>query len=82
MAAKNPTRQTARELLANNLRILRAAKRLTQQELAEMASMDRGFLVALESASRRASMDTLDKLSKALGIAQHELLLPRDSGAR
>ncbi len=82
MTSRTPKLQTARELLANNLRILRAAKRLTQQDLAEMAAMDRGFLVALESANRRASVDTLDKLSKALGIAPHELLLPRDEGAR
>ena len=73
---------TARELLAKNLRIIRAANKLTQQDLAEMASMDRGFLVALESANRRASVDTLDKLSQALGIAPHELLLPRDATAR
>jgi len=82
MTSRAPKRQSARELLANNLRILRAAKRLTQQELAELASIDRGFLLDLEAGNRRASVDTIDKLAHALGIAPHELLLPRDAGAR
>jgi transcriptional regulator with XRE-family HTH domain len=82
MSTKPSKNQKARQLLATNIRILRAAKKLTQQELAEMASMDRGFLLALEAGTRRASVDTLDKLSQAFGVAPHELLMPRDASGR
>jgi XRE family transcriptional regulator, regulator of sulfur utilization len=82
MNSRAPKRHQTRQLLANNIRILRAARKLTQQELAEKASMDRGFLLDLESGKRRASVDTLDKLSRAFGVAPHELLMPRDTSAR
>ena len=82
MNSKVREQHGARQLLAENVRILRAARNVTQQELAEMASMDRGYLLDIESARRRASVDTLDKLSRAFGVAPHELLMPRDSSAR
>ena len=82
MIAKPPKHQEARLLLAQNIRILRAARKLTQQALAEIAAIDRGFLLDLESGRRRASVDTIDKLSLAFGVAPHELLMPRDFSAR
>ena len=80
--AKPSTRPGARILLAENIRILRTAKKLTQQAFAELAEIDRGFLLYLESGKRRASVDTIDKLSIAFEVLPLELLMPRDSSAR
>ncbi len=53
----------------------RESKGLTQEQLAKLAHMSRGYLAKLEAGhSKNPSLATLQRLAKALGVAVTELL--------
>lgn len=61
--------QEIRQLVAYNIRRLRNAAGISQEELAAAADMNRGYLANLELGKRYyASTRTLDKLAKALNV--------------
>ena len=66
---------SSRETLARNLRLLRAAKGLSQEALADAASIARSYVSALERRRYSASIDRLDKLAAELGVETHVLLM-------
>lgn len=66
----------ARDLLAENIRRLRRSNELSQEELAHRADLDRTYISALERSVYSASVDVLEKLAAALGVAPDELLAP------
>lgn len=68
-----------REVFARNLRALRQAKGLSQEELAHQAGIDRTYISALERNVYNASIDVVDRLAEALGVDAAELL-KRPSG--
>ena len=59
---------TLREIVAGNLRRLRQANGLTQEELAHGASLDRNYVGMLERGENAPTVDTLERLAQALGI--------------
>lgn len=63
-----------RRVLAENMRALRAARGLSQEELAAEASLDRTYVSALERERYAASVDTLERLAKALSVSAAQLL--------
>jgi len=63
-----------REVLATNLRKLRQAKKLSQEELAHRAEIDRTYISALERSIYAASIDVLDRLALILGVEAADLL--------
>ncbi len=63
-----------REVLALNLRRLRRAKRLSQEELAHRADIDRTYVSALERCQYAAGIDVLDRLARALDVEAADLL--------
>ncbi len=65
-----------REVLALNLRRLRLDRGLSQEELAHRAGIDRTYISALERQVYAASIDKLERLAKALGVAAPDLLKP------
>lgn len=69
-------KRTARELLANNLRRLRAERGMTQEDLAFEADLHRTFVAHVERGVRNISIDNIEKLACALKIHSHELLMP------
>jgi transcriptional regulator with XRE-family HTH domain len=69
-----------RALLAWNLRRLREAKGISQQQFAGKFKMDRAYISAIENGHRRSSLDLMDKLAAALDVPVHELLLPPEEG--
>ena len=62
------------EEMGQRIRALRRAKRLTQQQLADMASMSPSFLGHVERGTRVLSVDTLMKLCEALQATPNDLL--------
>ena len=72
----------SRELLAQNLRVLRALNKWTQTTLSEKSGVDIKFLVDLEAGARKPSLNTVDKLANAFGLEPFEMIRPRDRGAR
>jgi transcriptional regulator with XRE-family HTH domain len=63
-----------REVLALNLRKLRQAQGLSQEELAHRAEIDRTYISALERSVYGAGIDVLDRLAHALGLEAADLL--------
>ena len=65
---------TLRETVANNLRRIRQAKGLSQEELADRADVNRNYVGLIERQENSASVDVLDQLATALEIDPIELL--------
>ena len=65
-----------RETLAINLRRLRHAAGLSQEELAHRADIDRTYISSIERQQYAASIEVVDRLAKGLGIEASELLQP------
>jgi len=68
----------ARLTLARNLRRLRGAKQISQEELADLAGLHRTYVGSVERSERNVSIDNIEKLSTALGVAASDLLDERD----
>jgi len=61
-------------VLALNLRRLRQAKGLSQEELAHQAEIDRTYVSALERSVYAAGIDVVDRLARVLGVEAADLL--------
>lgn len=57
-----------REIVARNLRRLRHAKGLSQEELADRAEINRNYVGMLEREQHAATIDMLEKLAFVLDI--------------
>jgi transcriptional regulator with XRE-family HTH domain len=67
-----------REVFANNLRRLRHAKGLSQDDLAYEAEVSRSYLSQLEKGAFCASLRIVGKLATVLGVEPAEFLkLPK-----
>ena len=65
-----------RDTFATNLRRIRAAKGLSQDELAYEAKVSRSYLSQLEKGVFYASLNIIGRLADALEIDGYELLRP------
>lgn len=61
-------RMKLRGLLARNLRRLRQAQGLSQEELADRAQITANYVSSLEREEYAASVDVLERLADALGV--------------
>jgi transcriptional regulator with XRE-family HTH domain len=72
-----------REVFATNLRRLRNAKGLSQDELAYEAEVSRSYLSQLEKGAFHASLKIIGKLADVLEVEPAEFLkLPPSKGGR
>ena len=65
---------TLREVLARNLRRMRNASGLSQEELADRADINRNYVGMLERAEHAATVDMLEKLATVLDVDPADLL--------
>ncbi len=72
---------TLRERVARNLRKLRRAKGLSQEELADRAEINRNYVGMLEREEHAATVDMLEKLANVLEVDPIEffVLVPDDA---
>lgn len=63
-----------REVLALNLRKLRQARGLSQEELAHRAGIDRTYVSSLERSVYAAGIDVVDRIARVLGVEASDLL--------
>lgn len=63
-----------REVFALNLKTLRQAKGMSQEELAHRADIDRTYISSLERSVYNASIDVVDRLASALDVDASDLL--------
>ena len=68
---------SSRENLARNLRLLRTSRGLSQEALADAAEIDRTYVSALERRKYSISIDRLDQIAAAIGVASHMLLMEK-----
>lgn len=73
-----------REVFAANLRRHRKAAKLSQEELAHRAEIDRTYISSLERSLYAAGIDVVDRLARELGIEAADLLRrqPETSGKK
>jgi transcriptional regulator with XRE-family HTH domain len=65
-----------REILADNLRRLRAERGISQEALADLAGIDRTYISSIERRVYAVSIDKLDAIARALKVEPFELLKP------
>jgi transcriptional regulator with XRE-family HTH domain len=63
-----------KEVMAVNLRRLRHAQRMTQEELAERAGLSARYVGGIERANVSASVTVLGKIAEALEVEAAELV--------
>ncbi len=63
-----------KEVMAINLRRLRHAKQMTQEELAESAGLSARYVGAIERADVSASVTVLGRIAEALQVDAAELI--------
>ena len=63
-----------RTTFARNLRALRLSKGLSQEALAELAELHRTYVSSVERCERNITLDSVDRLAKALGVKALDLL--------
>ena len=73
-AAGNPL--YLQHLFAANVRIVRTAKGLSQEELAHRASIDRTYVSSVERRLRNVSLQNVQRLAQALDVDPRDLLNP------
>ncbi len=72
-------------LFAANVRLVRVARGLSQEELADRASLDRTYISSIERRLRNLSIQNIQRLALALQVDPRELLdpgLPNDARYR
>jgi transcriptional regulator with XRE-family HTH domain len=70
-----------RQIFAANLRRLRHAKGLSQEDLAYEADVNRSYMSKLEKGTSYAGLEIMGKLATVLGVEPAELLkLPPKKG--
>ena len=57
-----------REVVGRNLRRLRRSRRLSQEELADQAGINRNYVGMLEREENAATVDMLEKLANVLDV--------------
>lgn len=58
----------ARKRLAAKLRLERALRGLSQEQLADLAGLHRTYVGSIERSERNVSLDNIEQLANALGL--------------
>ncbi|MBS1823158.1 MAG: helix-turn-helix domain-containing protein [Acidobacteria bacterium] len=67
-------KKESRKIVAQNVRALRLARKLSQEKLAEHSGLHRTYVGSIERAERNISLENIDRLAAALGVAAVDLL--------
>ncbi|MCR5882968.1 helix-turn-helix domain-containing protein [Rhizobacter sp. J219] len=70
------TNASARAVLAENIVRLRKERGWSQEELAFECGLHRTFVAHTERQARNISLDNIERVAAALGVAPWELLVP------
>jgi transcriptional regulator with XRE-family HTH domain len=62
------------ETLDENLKKVRAKKKLSQGALARLLEVDKGYISNIENGKKNPTLATIQRLADALGVSADELL--------
>lgn len=65
-----------RNILADNIRAMRASKGFSQEDLAEHCGLHRTYIGSVERGERNISLENIEKLAEALNVTAPQLLTP------
>lgn len=71
--ARSLQQRSVREAFASRLRELRLSQGLSQERLGELSGLHRTYVGSVERAERNVSIDNIEKLASALGVAVRDL---------
>jgi transcriptional regulator with XRE-family HTH domain len=71
---KGQKAKPARLCFAENLRTHRLKQELSQEALAELANLHRTYIGSVERGERNISIDNMEAIAKALGVALAQML--------
>jgi transcriptional regulator with XRE-family HTH domain len=71
-----------RKRFGSRLRELRLAAGLSQEQLAEIAELDRTYISSTERGRCNISLDAISQIAFALGISPAAFFSPSESGAK
>ena len=74
--ASSPPKLSLRLVFARNIRLVRVAAGMSQERMAAEAGLDRAFVGTLERGQRNISIDNIELIAKAVGVAAYELMNP------
>ena len=66
--------ETLRNIIADNLLRLRKEQNISQAKLAKLSGVSLGFIKGLEAKRHNPSIETLEKIAKALRVDVKDLL--------
>lgn len=72
--------ETLSSAIASGLRVIRAGRRLTQGQLADLLKWPRTTITDLENGRRRVSVEDLETICVSLGVSLAELLMFSERG--
>lgn len=75
----NRKQKPLRQIMAENLRVLRLAAHISQEKLAELCGLHRTYISDIERCNRNVSIDNIEKIAKALHITASDLLKEREN---
>ncbi len=67
------------KIIGKQIREYRKARKITQEDLATSASLDRGYLSEIENGHKNFSIQTLEKIARALKIPIKDLIKDIDN---
>ena len=73
----NRQKKALRQIMAENLRVLRLATHISQEELAELCGLHRTYISDIERCNRNVSIDNIERIANALHITASDLLSER-----
>lgn len=73
----NRQKKALRQIMAENLRVLRLAAHISQEELAELCGLHRTYISDIERCNRNVSIDNIERIANALHITASDLLRER-----
>lgn len=62
------------QIIGENIKTLRQEKKMSQENLAGIAEIDRRYVQSIEKGKRNISLNTLYKIAKALDIKMSKIL--------
>lgn len=66
--------KSLRQVLANNIKVLRAQEKVSQEDFAALCGLHRTYISDIERCNRNVSIDNIEKIAAAFHITASELL--------